>query len=221
MYLCSSGIINCKTEYRESLSHFNYAEFEKFSVLELPYQTGRPHEYGTYKGPQFSMYIFLPHEVDGLPEMLREFSGLNSNLTEALSQTLGVLKRVTMKEMAIPKWKSSNKLKPVRTLEKLGLTLPFEMKGDFTGMLAGSDGELVYISEVIQSAYIDVDENGTEAGVVSAVLPGIGASRCSAEEEFVADHPFVFMIVERGSKAVIFAGAVFNPLDEDEDEDED
>ncbi|CAN1270706.1 At1g47710 [Linum perenne] len=195
----------------EGHTWFRYRKFDEFKVLELPYKIGGK------DGPCFSMYIFLPHKVDGLSEMMNKFGG--SNPRKALSQTLGRLERVKMRKVMIPEWKSSNKLKLKDTMQKLGLKLPFKKdRRDFTEMLHGYKGkEEVYISEVIQSAYIDVDKNGTEAtAAVSAIMNVVHArSRAPVihKEEFVADHPFMFMIVERDSETVIFMGAVFNPLD--------
>ncbi|CAN1816121.1 PAZX [Linum perenne] len=101
-------------------------------------------------------------------------------------------------------------------MKKLGLKLPFDRdQDDFTEMIVGSKSKEVYISDVIQNAYIDVNEKGTEAAAVSVMGMTV---RCFSKpkppkEEFVADHPFMFMIMEHDSKAVIFAGAVFNPLE--------
>ncbi|CAN0863496.1 At1g47710 [Linum grandiflorum] len=192
-------------------SSFRYASFEEFKVLEVPYQTGRQYQFGKRdERPCFSMYFFLPHEVDGLPAMLRKFDGS----TEELSQTLGGLEYVHMNKVAIPMWKSSYGFNPKETMKRMGLKLPFEMNEDFTKML--DNGSDVCISDVIQSAYINVDENGTEAGAATAVVhiySSPGCPRTRPEDEFVADHPFMYMIVERDSKTVIFTGAVFNPVD--------
>ncbi|CAI0422400.1 unnamed protein product, partial [Linum tenue] len=187
-------------------SMFYYASLDEFKVLELSYQSGES------KGsPRFSMYFFLPHKAEGLPEMLNQPLFRSS---EALSQTLGGLEVVRLKKVRIPKWKFARRFEPTETMEKLGLTLPFKMTGDLAEMLE-EGGELLYVSKVIQSACIAVDEDGTEAAAVSAVLPGIGAARYSPpQEKFIADHPFVFMIVESKSQAVLFAGAVFNPQDQ-------
>ncbi|CAI0422401.1 unnamed protein product, partial [Linum tenue] len=156
-------------------------------------------------------YASLDEFKEGLPEMLNQPLFRSS---EALSQTLGGLEVVRLKKVRIPKWKFARRFEPTETMEKLGLTLPFKMTGDLAEMLE-EGGELLYVSKVIQSACIAVDEDGTEAAAVSAVLPGIGAARYSPpQEKFIADHPFVFMIVESKSQAVLFAGAVFNPQDQ-------
>ncbi|CAN1184428.1 At1g47710 [Linum perenne] len=194
---------------------FRYRKFDKFKVLELPYETGRP--YGQRdEGPCFSMYIFLPHEIDGLPGMLSKFCG--SKPTKELSQTLGGLERTKMKKVVIPKWKSSHRFEAKELMKKLGLKLPFESdQEDLTEMFIDSEGKNVHISNVIQRAYIDVNEKGTEAAAVSGICV---VTLCCAskpkppKEKFIADHPFMFMIMERNSKTVIFAGAVFNPLDQ-------
>ncbi|CAN1184715.1 At1g47710 [Linum perenne] len=189
---------------------FRYGKFDKFKVIELSYKTGRPHEYGQKdEGPCFSMYIFLPHKVDGLSEMI-------GKLSVTLSRTLDGLKQTNMKKVVIPKWKSSYRFEAKDLMKKLGLKLPFDRdQDDFTEMIVGSKSKEVYISDVIQNAYIDVNEKGTEAAAVSVMGMTV---RCFSKpkppkEEFVADHPFMFMIMEHDSKAVIFAGAVFNPLE--------
>ncbi|CAN0863588.1 At1g47710 [Linum grandiflorum] len=190
---------------RKGMERFGYARFEEFKILELPYQTGRGYNQRD-KGPCFAMYFFLPHKVDGLPGMLRKFDGS----TEELLQALDRLEHVTM-QIAIPKWKSSYKFSAKETMNMMGLNLPFEKNGDFTEML---DNGNLCITDVIHSAYIGVDESGTEAGAASAAMSGM-YGMLVRPEEFVADHPFMYMIVERVSKAVIFTGAVFNPLDQE------
>ncbi|CAN1184429.1 PAZX [Linum perenne] len=197
--------------YRAETNHVDFLH----QVLELPYETGRP--YGQRdEGPCFSMYIFLPHEIDGLPGMLSKFCG--SKPTKELSQTLGGLERTKMKKVVIPKWKSSHRFEAKELMKKLGLKLPFESdQEDLTEMFIDSEGKNVHISNVIQRAYIDVNEKGTEAAAVSGICV---VTLCCAskpkppKEKFIADHPFMFMIMERNSKTVIFAGAVFNPLDQ-------
>ncbi|CAN1813912.1 At1g47710 [Linum perenne] len=211
------GINKLSVPFMRSLwTTFRYGKFYGFKVIELPYESRKPY-WIRDQGPCFSMYIFLPNKVDGLSEMMSKFGGSSSNSkpSEALSQTLGVLGYVQMKEVVIPKWKFCNRLEPKDTMKKLGLSLPFDMvRADFPEMIEGGN---LHIEKVIQNAYIDVDEKGTEAAAVTAVIMGTyscGGPPAIPVEEFVADHPFMFMIVERDSRAVIFAGAVFNPLDQ-------
>ncbi|CAN0901855.1 unnamed protein product [Linum grandiflorum] len=187
----------------------HYANFEDFKVLELPYQSG-----DDGKHPQFSMYIFLPHKRGGLPRMLREHFG-GSNPGEAFSQTLGGLEKQYMGKVHIPKWKFSLGCHLKETMEKLGLTLPFEFAEDFDKMFNERKMEPTAVSDVIQSAFIQVDEKGTVAAAVT--VSRVVMMECKKPirkpvDDFIADHPFMFLIVEKRSKAIIFAGSVVNPL---------
>ncbi|CAN1184426.1 At1g47710 [Linum perenne] len=169
-----------------------------------------------HKGNAWFRYRKFDKFKDGLPGMLSKFCG--SKPTKELSQTLGGLERTKMKKVVIPKWKSSHRFEAKELMKKLGLKLPFESdQEDLTEMFIDSEGKNVHISNVIQRAYIDVNEKGTEAAAVSGICV---VTLCCAskpkppKEKFIADHPFMFMIMERNSKTVIFAGAVFNPLDQ-------
>ncbi|CAN0901856.1 At1g47710 [Linum grandiflorum] len=190
--------------------NLHYARFEDFKVLELPYQSG-----DDGKHPQFSMYIILPHKRGGLPRMLREHFG-GSNPGEAFSQTLGRLEKQYMGKVHIPKWNFSFKCHLEETMQKLGLTLPFEFAGDFDKMFCGRQNEIppMAISKIIQSASVQVDEKGTVAAAVTAAF---GDTLCRSApkrpvDDFIAKHPFMFLIVEKRSQAIIFAGSVVNPL---------
>ncbi|CAN0901852.1 At1g47710 [Linum grandiflorum] len=188
----------------------DYASFDDFKVLELPYESLVLQ--GNQKYPKFSMYIFLPHKRGGLPRMLRKHFG-GSNPGEAFSQTLGRLEKQYMGKVHIPKWKFSLRCHLKETMKKLGLTLPFEFAEDFDKMFNERKMEPTGVSDVIQSAFIQVDEKGTVAAAVSRVV----MMECKKPirkpvDDFIADHPFMFLIVEKRSKAVIFAGSVVDPL---------
>ncbi|CAN0901867.1 At1g47710 [Linum grandiflorum] len=193
----------------------DYASFDDFKVLELPYQSLV--YLGNQNYPQFSMYIFLPRERDGLPHMLRKHFG-SSNPGEAFSQTLGRLESQYMGKVHIPKWDFSHMCDLKETMQKLGLTLPFEFGEDFDKMFRQHHNEIppMAVSKIIQSASIQMDEIGT---VATAIALTYGARICASApiirqpvDDFIADHPFMFLIVEKRSKAVIFAGSVVNPL---------
>ncbi|CAN0901866.1 At1g47710 [Linum grandiflorum] len=184
-----------------------YANFDDFKVLELPYQSGDDE-----KNPEFSMYIFLPRERDGLPHMLRKHFG-GSNPGEAFSKTLGRLERQYIGKVHIPKWKFSFGCRPKETMKKLGLTLPFEFAGDFDKMFNERRMEPTAVSDVIQSAFIEVDEKGTVAAAVTVSMKLMKCRKVRRPvDDFIADHPFMFLIVEKRSEAVIFAGSVVDPL---------
>ncbi|CAN1236917.1 unnamed protein product, partial [Linum grandiflorum] len=153
---------------------------------------------------------------NGLPEMLRKHFG-GSNPGQEISQTIGKLKKQLLGKVHIPKWKFSLRCHLEKTMQKLGLELPFEFGQDFAEMFNERKKPPIKVSHVIQSAFIEVNEKGTVAAAATAVT--IQAMSCKKApprpvDDFVADHPFMFLIMEKQSKAVIFAGSVVNPLPE-------
>ena len=99
------------------------------------------------------------------------------------------------------------KLKPV--LCALGAELAFSDDADFSGI----GEEPLKISEVVHKAFVEVNEEGTEAAAATAV----GMASCAAvmptpePKVFKADHPFLFFIRDRKTNAVLFSGRVLDP----------
>jgi serpin B len=89
-------------------------------------------------------------------------------------------------------------------LAALGMKLPFSSKADFSGM---TTSERLAISAVIHKAFVDVDEQGTEAAAATAVGVGMLAIRETNEPvPFRADHPFVFLIRDARMQNILFLG---------------
>nr|XP_048318030.1 serpin-ZXA-like [Ziziphus jujuba var. spinosa] len=124
------------------------------------------------------------------------------------------LEDMLVTEIWIPKWKFSYGLDMVKLVKKLGLTLPFNYPdADFTEAMDSPDAEEIFISKMLHKACISVNEEGTEGASIVSCDENLGCSMYPPPEiQFVADHPFMFMIKEKGSGAVIFTGAVLNPL---------
>jgi serpin B len=90
----------------------------------------------------------------------------------------------------------------------LGMKAAFS-DADFTGM--SSKGEDLYISQVLHKAFVEVNEEGTEAAAATAVII---KERVSAPREpvtFRADRPFVFTIRDNRNGAVLFLGRYSGP----------
>ncbi|KAF7803115.1 serpin-ZX-like [Senna tora] len=191
-----------------TLDEYYYKSFENFKMLKIPYQSGINNTTTTLK---FSMYFLLPHHNDGLPNLIHT---LNSNPT-FLNQNFG-LKREELDELRIPRFKFCfNYFDAIRDMKDLGLTLPF-LPGDLTEISDSSLlSEILCVSNIVHKAFIEVNEEGTEAAASSVAI--LRAYACAGrihfqKPSFVADHPFLFMIREETSMAVFFVGAVLNPL---------
>ncbi len=172
---------------------FNYFDGKTFQVLEIPYQSN-----------ELSMVIFLPNDVGGLPALENLLNTSNT------MQWLGQLSPVTKVIVTLPKFKTTQQFELGGTLAAMGMPQAFTGRADFSGMTGTRD---LAISAVIHKAYIDVNEEGTEAAAATAVTMRAMAVRAPnpAPPVFRADHPFVFLIRDNGSKSILFMGRVEDP----------
>jgi len=148
----------------------------------------------------FSMVVLLPKAGFSVPDILDvlDAGAWNSWLENFVS--------VDNIPVSIPKFKFTydNSLKNV--LSALGLSVAFSDTADFTGI--NKNGNL-FISEVEHKTFIEVNEEGTEAAAATAVT--LGTTSVGPGRPFVADHPFVFVIKEKYTNAILFIGILANP----------
>lgn len=198
-----TAIVPFMTKYDEL---FSYGEFEDFKLLRLPYQRGPD------MNKQFSMYIFLPNARCGLENLIKK---LESDPKMLQSKMLN-LNSEELSQVWKPKMKFSHGFKAIELMKAKGLTLPFDRnEADFSRMVRTPNGVTVYVNIILHKAFVEVNEEGTEAAAVTFVGTALGCSGPGMKRpkpSFVAEHPFMFMIVEDFSKLVLFTGAVVNPL---------
>jgi serpin B len=171
---------------------FRYAESPGLQVLELP-----------YAGGDLSMLVLLPSMVDGLGD-------LEAGLTaENLTSWTANLKSHKV-AVFLPKFKSTSEFKLAGTLAALGMSDVFSGRADFSGMDGRKD---LFISDVIHKAFVEVNEEGTEAAAATAiVMVGSAApSNLRPIPVFRADHPFLFLIRDNRNGSVLFLGRVTDP----------
>ncbi|KAM0949550.1 putative Serpin family protein [Dioscorea sansibarensis] len=173
--------------------------FDGFQVLRLPY---RNHE----DTKSFSMYIYLPDDLFGLHRLLERVA----NEPGFISNHMPV-RRVEVGQFMLPKFKFSYGFEASKVLKSLGLELPFSENADFPGMiLSSSSAEKLFISSVHHKATIEVEEEGTVAAAATGLV--IKGFCYVPPVNFVANHPFMFVIREDVSGALLFFGVVVNPL---------
>jgi serpin B len=113
-------------------------------------------------------------------------------------------------EVYLPKFKQTNEFGLGTTLKAMGMTDAFGSKADFSGM-DGRKGWL-YISAVVHKAFVDVNEEGTEAAAATAVMVAPAALPLRQEPLiFKVDHPFVFLIQDKHTGSILFLGRVMDP----------
>ncbi|MFA6282007.1 MAG: serpin family protein [Candidatus Omnitrophota bacterium] len=171
-------------------AEFNYGETDKLQILELPYD-----------GQELSMLLLLPKNGD-----------LKSVEQSLDSQTLTALKNKLQMQWVnvfLPKFKFETKYFMADDLKEMGMPTAFSDMADFSGMTGNKD---LFISQVIHQAFVEVNEEGTEAAAATAVIVEKCSVLPSRPKIFKADHPFIFIIQETKTGNILFIGRVSDPI---------
>ncbi len=156
-----------------------------------------------YSGDDLSLAIILPNAVDGLGALEKELNAAS------LPQWLASLDaaREAKASVALPEFKLNCRLSLADDLKAMGMPSAFGSSADFSGMSSARD---LFISEVVHQAFVDVNEEGTEAAAATAVTM---TKSIALERPLVlrADHPFIFLIRERQTGTILFLGRLVNP----------
>jgi serpin B len=169
-------------------THFKYLDAGTFQALALP-----------YAGKDLEMVVLLPKKVDGL-------TGLEKALTaEALD---GWLAKMRTEEVVVtlPRFQLTSKFELAPTLAAMGMKRAFTDAADFSGMDGKKD---LALSAVIHQAYVNVNEEGTEAAAATGVVARATAARVNPV--FRADHPFLFLIRDTHTGGILFLGRLVRP----------
>ncbi|KEH22516.1 serpin-like protein [Medicago truncatula] len=179
------------------------SSLDGFKVLGLPYKQGKDER-------AFSIYFFLPDKKDGLSNLIDKVASDSEFLERNLPR-----RKVEVGKFRIPRFNISFEIEASELLKKLGLALPFTL-GGLTKMVDSPISQELYVSGIFQKSFIEVNEEGTKAAAVTVSFIS-SRSRYSPPPpppiDFVADHPFLFLIREEFSGTILFVGKVVNPLD--------
>jgi serpin B len=92
----------------------------------------------------------------------------------------------------------------------LGLQLPLSEEADLSELVVSPLGQNLRVSSIIHKSFVEVNEEGTEAAAATTIMIMLMSYRPPVD--FVADHPFLFLIREDTTGVVLFVGHVLNPL---------
>jgi serpin B len=164
-----------------------YAESGSWQAVDL-----------AYGNSAFTMTVVLPNEGTGVDEVAASLTSSSwSDLTSSLTE-----REVNL---SLPKLRLRYERTLNEDLRALGMVVPFVGDvADFTGMSPG--GDHLYISNVKQKAYVDVDEEGTEAAAVTSVE--IRTTSAPIVPVVRVDRPYIFVLRERLSGTILFMGKV-------------
>ena len=155
-----------------------------------------------YRGSDLSMVILLP-ELDAI-------RGLEDRVArEGIDTVIGQLESRRV-EIFLPRFKVESAFELPEMLKTMGMRSVFD---DESADLSGISTNRLSVSRVIQKAFVEVREEGTEAAAATSVL-ALGAPAPPPEKTVVfrADHPFLFVLREDSSGLILFAGRVSVPL---------
>lgn len=173
-----------------------FARLPDLRAVELP-----------YTGGQIAMVLVVPEAVDGLPALL---GGLDAARLDAIVTALGPVPRV---EIAMPRFRIDGATVTLsEAMQRLGVRQAFDdHNADFSGIARLTPP--LYISEGFHQAFVEVNEEGTEAAAATAVVMGARGIAPPRErvERITADRPFLFFLRDTRSGAVLFVGHVVDP----------
>ncbi|XP_040209547.1 serpin B3-like [Rana temporaria] len=161
---------------------FNHGIVEEMDVqfIELPYEN-----------EDFSMFIFLPNKISGLQKVIEQMT-----LELLMKSTDSKNMQKTKLEIHIPHFKIEESYDLTSHLKNMGMLDAFSQKAN----LSGISGVGLFVSKVIHKAFIEVNEEGTEA----AAATGIVIQPKSATRQFVVNHPFFVLIKHNATNTILF-----------------
>lgn len=181
-FTSTSGVVK-QVSMMKNKSGLDYQENDVFRAVKLPYGNGA-----------FSMTVILP--VDG--KTLADVTGaLDAESWRAFEVSM-VGCNV---DLWLPRFETRSHFEFKDLLSEMGMPSAFTKDADFSGITRG-----FFLSDINQDTVIKVDEEGTEAAVVSHASGEVMAMPPGAEVVFHADQPFLYLITEKSSGAVLFAG---------------
>jgi len=155
-----------------------------------------------YGGDAFSMTVILPREGETVGSLV-------SSLDAATWSTAIAALRPSEVDLSLPRFKLKWERSLNDALKQMGMNLPFAPgEADFT-RLSSTMGRNLFISFVKQNSFVDVNEVGTEAAAVTTI--GIEVTSLPQRTVMKVDRPFVFVLRERLSGTILFAGKIMNP----------
>jgi serpin B len=180
-----------KAKLMHQTAKYAYQKTDDEQVIDLP-----------YKGHDLVMTVILPRELP--------LSEYESTLTQEKIDNLTKSMYSQEVNVVLPRFKTTAEFQLRPTLNKLGMNMAFSDHADFSNITSEED---LKISAVIHKAFVEVNEEGTEAAAATAVSMMLCASflRSDEPEYFRADKPFFFLIRNRKTGTVYFTGRITDP----------
>ncbi|MDP3879504.1 MAG: serpin family protein [Dehalococcoidales bacterium] len=162
---------------------------QRFQAVELPYDGG-----------ELSMVIILPETG--------QFETFEENLNDQRVNDIMESLQHARVNLMMPRFEFDSEFSLKETLAGMGMPVAFTENADFSGMTGNRE---LLISDVLHKAFVAVDEAGTEAAAATAVIVGVTSAPVDPPMEVTIDRPFIFLIRDIETGAILFIGRVLNP----------
>ncbi|MFN3781068.1 MAG: serpin family protein, partial [Candidatus Kapaibacteriota bacterium] len=176
-----------KTKFMTQVRDFYCYTNSEFSAIRLPYGKG-----------SFAMVLILPNAIT----MVNDF--INSFDRNKWERCLNNLKETEQVTLHMPKFKCEFEVGLKEILSAMGMSIAFTENADLSGICKTLR---CTITDVKHKSCIEVDEEGTEASAATSVE----ISNTSLKPTFLFNRPFVYVIYEQNTGAILFMGKLFNP----------
>jgi serpin B len=174
---------------------YRYFENEEFQAIDLP-----------YIGQRLGMLVVLPRAKNGLDAL--EVKWATQGLFEQVTKELRYEEDV---EVSLPRFKMETEFNLTSVLSDMGAKLAFSDHADLGGISDDRERPLK-ISEVVHKAFVEVNEEGTEAAAATGVsVRCVLSTPYGTKKHFQADHPFLFFIRDRQTNVILFSGRLIDP----------
>ena len=174
-----------KTQMMHRNGKYQYLDNADFSAIDLPYGNG-----------SYSMTVILPNRGKSIDEVM-------ANLDAKKIGELGRNMDECVVDLKLPRFTISQETSLNDIISKLGAPTMFASGADFSNFASGN----LNISKMLQKAKIEVSEEGTKASAVTMAMGAMTALRPEPRKvEFHANRPFIYMITEHSTGAILFMG---------------
>jgi serpin B len=148
------------------------------------------------------MLILLPKQVDGRLKLEKKLTARD------VQKRISGMGHTDEVEIYLPRFTFTHQTLLKEVLGSMGMPLAFSNDADFSGISTEHDQKLY---EAIHQAFVDVNEERTEAAALTGHVGGNAPGPVPQRVVFRADHPFLFLIRDKRTGAILFLGRVVNP----------
>ena len=174
-----------KTQMMHRDGKYQYMDNADFAAVNLPYGNG-----------SYSMTVILPNRGKSIDEVM---AGLDAKKVGELRRSMDEC----VVDLKLPRFTISQETSLNDIISKLGAPTMFTSGADFSNFASGN----LSISKMLQKAKIEVSEEGTKASAVTMAMVAMTALRPEPRKvEFHANRPFIYMITEHSTGAILFMG---------------